>query len=308
MWSNPGGVDFAAFTGHAQLYANIVLSCRRDLEGWNDATCRELKQWCDFMEQLYEDMTPADKAQAQRYLADPLSFASTGHDERALAVCRAGLNVKCLGAASHFMLRALLTNRALCCNLVLFKEVIRTYLDMIDGPEDVPNAVEVMAKDLAKEGRAHYAARIMSEWLERWGPMILAEQLPRLSPRCVYDEEVRYFIRPQSVKNFALSRALAPMIVDLAFCEQCVAACRKCPSLLEVLLLATVPRPLYLTFAHNRSRDHLGTFSTDLLLSCVLKSQSMLSLSNVVDPFVLVQVAALSPPFRQSYLEHCSDE
>jgi hypothetical protein len=132
--------------------------------------------------------------------------------------------------------------------------------------------------------------------------MLLAEHMNHLSPRSVYDEEVRYFIQPRAIKNFGLSRALAPRIVDLAYCEQCVAACRKCPGLLEVLLLTAVPRPLYLTFAAAPDREHLSPFCTDLLLSCVLKNQSMLSLWTVVDPFVLVQVAALSAPFRQSYL------
>ncbi len=308
MWSNPGGVDFAAFAGYAQLYANLILSCRRELEGWTVGTYHELRQWCDFMEQLHEEMVPSDKAQAQRYLNDPLSFASTGHDATALAVCRAGLSVKHLGAASHYMLRNLVSNARLGTNLVLVKAVVGAYLDMVDGPEDKPEAIQALVKDLTKEIAPHLQAKMAGEILEHFGPSLLAEELSHLSPRSVYDEEVRYFISPQSVRSFAHSRALAPRIVTLAFCEQCVVACRKCPGLLEVLLLAMVPRPLYLTFGSNRNvRDFASPLGIDLLVSCLLKNQAMLNLWVSVDPFVLMQVAARSPPFRLAYMANCVD-
>ena len=39
-----------------------------------------MKRWSEFLEQLYELMTPSDLEQAGRYLLAPRSFANTGHD------------------------------------------------------------------------------------------------------------------------------------------------------------------------------------------------------------------------------------
>ncbi len=294
-WSNPGGVDFVAFTGYAQLFGRIILSCRRDkLREWSEDTLKEMMKWGGFLEELREAMSGSDVVQAQRYLENPSSFVSTGQ-ENEMTVVQAGLTCRILAASGHYILRNLLKNQFLSSNLVLFKAMILQWLSMIDEPSDRPEAASVFVRDLGKELiPCQLRSKFTLEWLQRHVSFLWDEV--DLSPNCIFDLELRFFVmKPANARLFGLSRALIPKLNSLEACEKSVQLCKKSPKLLEVLLLAMVPGPLCF---RAKQISPLSSRMCDMLVSVLLKSDLQLT---EIDNFLLIHVAAKSQLFASHF-------
>lgn len=301
-WTNPGGISFPAFTGYAQLFGKLCLNCKnRELADWKEDTLKEMMRWASFMEELREAMQAADVVQAQHYLDDPASFVQTGFANDVSSVVEAGLNCKILNAAGHFLLRNLLKNPHLSENLPLFKVVLLQYLSMVDDPSERPEAAAFLVRDLEKEvSHGHLMGKFLAEGLAAHAATVCFDEVG-LSPRCVFDEEVRLFVlRPGGARLFGLSRALVPALDGLAACERSVQMCRKCPELLEVLLLCMVPAPLCFA-SRGSARKQLAPRLTETLVSVLLKQQHALSLWNSIDSLILMKVAAESETFASEW-------
>jgi hypothetical protein len=279
-----------------QVFATICLSCARELTSWDQSTFKETVLWGEYIENLIDDMTTEDKVLAQQYLDNPLQFANTGFDTHPLSVVEAKLSVKILASASHYLSRQLICNVHFSANLPLVKAVLNSYLDAEE--EDKPDAMKVWVKDLMKETTMQVKSRLAAEWLQNYGQMLRYEKLT-LSPSSIYDQEIRFFLQPEKVKAFGLSRALAKKMISLTVVEQCIKLCRKHPSLLEVLLLALIPRPLILSSKFSPVHDQCKPLVRDMVLNQVLKNQYWLNVWKLLDPYLLFQVAAMSQEFER---------
>lgn len=303
-WSRPGDTEWDKFTGFLQLFGNIVLACRKDLDGWSEGTFREMMRWATFIEEVVDEMEPFDEQQTQQYLSCPTQFAQTGYDNRDVnVVIQAGLNVKVLSAASHYLLRQVVGNSNLPRNVTIFRTVMRAYAQLgePDDPETVAEALTVWVKDASKEIFPSLPSVFASEWMLQYSGRLVFEQLS-FSPTSVYDCEMRFFLRhPSAVRQLGQSRALVPHLTTLAFVEKCVRQCRPFPELLPVLLLSMIPRPLFLQSPGLQT--HCSPLIREMLVAELLRHQHVLGLwsPNAVDSFLLIQIAAQSPEFANAW-------
>ncbi len=304
-WSCPLGVDWNAFCRHVQVFSAICLRCQGDLAGWNGATLKDMFTWATHMETMMDLLTDNDVEQLDAYLANPLSFAATSssNDCDPSVILQAGMKRKPLTSAPHHMVRLLVKNPHLPTYVPLLKTTLSLYLSLVDSEITQEEVIGILVRDLMYEISPCVFSTLAHEWIARYGGLVCESR--RLNARTVYEAEVVYFMKPDSVQWFAMSRALAARLNPLSFAEAtslgetAVRACRKNARMMEVLMLSLLPRPLFLTTRKTPQNDHItDTKKVNHIMHHILGTMDDLDMRNQVDSFVLMQVAALDPTYR----------
>jgi hypothetical protein len=229
-------------------------------------------------------------------------------------VVRAKLSVKILGAATHFILRQLLSNNGIASHVVLFKLVLRAYLDLA-GEGEEEEAASILARDLCKEIAPRIRSTLAVEALTKVTIQLLP--LQNTHPRQVYDAEVLFFTRhPHAIRAFAVSRSLLRErhVWDLG---DAMKRCRQTPVLLLALIMTVLPRPLCLGMAievnfgitfnltgtvegpPKHSFEIVSDNDVNTMITVLLYNQAWLSLWEI-DVWLLAQLAAVSSTFADA--------
>ena len=181
---------------------------------------------------------------------------------------------------------------------------------MIDVPEDKPEVIGVMAKDLTREiSPEKLETSYCLEWLHLNGNRI-ADKMP-LALDDIHDQEVRYFLRrPEKIKLFGLSRCLIAKLKETPsatlpqYCDKIVKKCRKNGQLLEVVLLSMVERGLFMTSkTKKQNEEKLSPPIIHELVEALLTHQAWLDIWNSTDLYVLARVASVNFLFSQEWEE-----